>query len=205
MDNDTLSSDGTQRVYAFTSFLDIQARFLNGQAVSAVDEIKRLYGWMASHDPGTTDWEGIGADGSLFLGALTSAAHGWSTGVVPALTNYVLGAIPTGPGFSTWTVQPHPGGVTWALGQVPTPHGPLGVSWSIGSAGAFTMTVIGPRGTGGEVAVPAQGSAVKVKVDGSIAFSKGVGRRFKALQSGGYVVLYGIRPGRHTVTVSGSH
>ena len=205
MDNDTLSSDGTQRVYAFTSYLDIQARFLNGQADSAIDEIKRLYGWMAKQDPGTTDWEGIGADGSLFWGAFTSAAHGWSTGVLPALTNDLLGATPTGPGFATWTVQPHPGTVSWAQGQLPTPHGPLGVSWSTGSTGRrFTMTVISPLGTTGDVAVPANGSAVRVRVDGQLVFHKGIGRRFGAQQSGGYVTLHGIPAGRHTVTVAGS-
>lgn len=207
MDNDTLVSGGSQRVYAFTSYLDIQARFLNGQANSAIDEIKRLYGWMAGQDPGTTDWEGIGAGGSLYEGAGTSAAHGWSTGVVPALTNYLLGVIPTGPGFATWIVQPHPGTVSWAQGQLPTPHGPLGVSWSTGSAGGrFTMTVIAPPGTTGDVAVPANGSAVQVRVDGQLVFykGKGIGRRFGAQQSNGYVTLHGIRAGRHTITVSGS-
>ena len=207
MDNDTLLSDGAQRVYAFTSYMDIQARFLNGKADSAIDEIKRLYGWMAAQDPGTTDWEGIGAGGSLYEGGGTSAAHGWSTGVLPALTNDLLGATPTGPGFATWNVQPHPGTVTWAQGQLPTPHGPLGVSWSNGSAGArFSMTVIAPPGTTGDVAVPANGSAVQVRVDGQLVFhkGKGIGRRFGAQQSNGYVILHGILAGRHTVTVSGS-
>jgi hypothetical protein len=204
MDNDTLVSGGSQRVYAFTSYLDIQARFLNGQTNSAIDEIKRLYGWMAAQDPGTTDWEGIGAGGSLYEGGGTSAAHGWSTGVLPALTNDLLGATPTGPGFATWTVQPHPGTVTWAQGQLPTPHGPLGVSWSNGSArGRFSMTVIAPPGTTGDVAVPANGSAVQVRVDGQLVFHKGIGRRFGAQQSNGYVTLHGIPAGRHAITVSG--
>ena len=208
MDNDTLVSGGSQRVYAFTSYLDIQARFLNGQANSAIDEIKRLYGWMAGQDPGTTGWEGIGVGGSLYEGGGTSAAHGWSTGVVPALTNYLLGVIPTGPGFATWIVQPHPGTVSWAQGQLPTPHGPLGVSWSTVSAGGgnFTMTVFAPQGTTGDVAVPANGSAVQVRVDGQLDFhkGKGIGRRFGAQQSNGYVTLHGIPAGRLAITVSDS-
>ena len=153
MDNNTLVSDGIQRVYAFTSYPEIQARFLTGQADSAIDEIKRLYGWMATHDPGTTDWEGIGAGGSMYEGGFTSAAHGWSTGVLPALTNDLLGATPTSPGFATWTVAPHPGTVTWARGQLPTPHGPLQVSAGHGRAG-FTLTVVAPRGTSGTVTLP---------------------------------------------------
>jgi hypothetical protein len=165
MDNNTLVSDGRQRVYAFTSYPEIQARFRTGQADSAIDQIKRMYGWMASHDPGTTDWEGIGAGGSMYEGPYTSAAHGWSTGVLPALTNDLLGAAPAGPGFSTWSVQPHPGSVRWARGQLPTPHGPLKVSWS-NSRNLFTLTVEAPRGTSGTVTVPALGKNVRVVVNG---------------------------------------
>jgi len=160
MDNDTLVPDGTQRVYAFTSYPDIQARFLNGQSSSAIDEIKRMYGWMAGHDPGITDWEGIGAGGSMYEGPYTSAAHGWSTGVLPALTNDLLGATPTGPGFSTWSVAPHPGSVTWARGQLPTPHGPLQVSWSTGGGSVFALTVDAPRGTSGTITVPVGGAVL---------------------------------------------
>jgi hypothetical protein len=111
MDNNTLVPDGSQRVYAFTSFPEITARFMTGAASSAIDEIKRLYGWMASHDPGTTSWEGIGAGRSMYEGPYTSAAHGWATGVVSELTNQLLGAAPATPGYATWTVQPHPGSV----------------------------------------------------------------------------------------------
>jgi hypothetical protein len=66
------------------------------------------------------------------------------------------------------------------------------------------MTVIAPPGTTGDVAVPADGSAVQVRVDGQLVFHKGIGRRFGAQQSNGYVTLHGIPAGRHTVTVSGS-
>jgi len=76
MDNNTLVPDGTQRVYAYTSYPELQARFMTGQSGSALEEINRLYGWMmATHDPGHTDWEGIGAGGSLYEGPYTSAAH----------------------------------------------------------------------------------------------------------------------------------
>lgn len=208
MDNDTLVSDGTQRVYAFTSYPEIQARFLSGQADSAIDEIKRMYGWMATHDPGTTDWEGIGANGSMYEGPYTSAAHGWSTGVLPALTNDLLGATPTGAGFRTWSVQPHPGSVTWARGQLPTPHGPLDVSWAVGhERHTFTLTVDAPRGTSGEISVPiaaAGGTSglqgdVQVRLDGHLVWN---GRRgHGATLSGSYVTLRGSS-GHHTVTVT---
>jgi hypothetical protein len=181
MDNDTLVSDGRQRVYAFTSYPEIQARFLTGQADSAIDQIKRMYGWMTTHDPGITNWEGIGANGSMYEGPYTSAAHGWSTGVLPALTNDLLGATPTGPGFATWSVAPHPGSVKWARGQLPTPHGPLKVSW-VQAARGFTLTVDAPRGTSGTVTPPATGA---IRLDGRLVQS---------------TALNGLR-GHHVITI----
>jgi hypothetical protein len=187
MDNDTLVSDGSQRVYAFTSYPEIQARFRTGQADSAIDQIKRMYGWMTTHDPGITSWEGIGAGGSMYEGPYTSAAHGWSTGVLPALTNDLLGATPTGPGFATWSVSPNPGSVRWARGQLPTPHGPLRVDWTNG-AHVFALTIDAPRGTSGVVTVPTNGKAVRVLLDGRPV-------RDTTLR---------VRSGHHTVTVIGS-
>jgi len=160
MDNDTIGAGTSQRVYAFTSYPEITARFQTGDAASAIDEIKRLYGWMTSHDPGITDWEGVGANGSMYEGAYTSAAHGWSTGVVSELTNQLLGASPTSPGFATWDVTPHPGDVAWAKGQLPTPHGPLQVAWTSGEH-TFRLTVDAPRGTSGTVTLPG-GTQVRV-------------------------------------------
>jgi hypothetical protein len=203
MDNNTLVSDGAQRVYAFTSYPEIQARFLSGQADSAIDEIKRLYGWMTDRGPGITDWEGIGAGGSLYEGAYTSGAHGWSTGVLPALTNDLLGATPTGPGFTTWSVQPHPGSVTWARGQLPTPHGPLRVSWIHGRGQrAFTLAVTAPSGTSGDIAVPANGRRVVVHIDGKVAWSGTDALAYQATDEDGYVTLHDVPAGSHTVTVT---
>ncbi|MEV6741447.1 alpha-L-rhamnosidase C-terminal domain-containing protein [Streptomyces sp. NPDC051104] len=176
MDNDTIFGDASQRVYAFTSYPEIVARFETGRAESALDQIRRTYGWMDSHDPGITHWEGIGPGGSLYEGAYTSMAHGWSTGVLPALTHQLLGARPTAPGYATWEVRPHPGDVAWAQGQVPTPHGPLRVSWEA-SEKAFQMTVHVPAGTRGTVAFPGDSRQVMVRSRGRILWDG-----FKALE-----------------------
>lgn len=195
MDNNTLVPDGNQRVYAFTSYPEIEARFMSGEAASAIDEIKRLYGWMATHDPYSTDWEGIGAGGSLYEGSYTSMAHGWSTGVVPELTNQLLGAKPTTPGFATWEVQPHPGTVHWARGQLPTPHGPLEVSWTTGSGQVpFRLDVTAPGGTSGTVSVPTGGEHVLIRVDGHPAHPGSV------TTTDGYSSV-AIDAGHHVVTV----
>ncbi|EHK46727.1 glycoside hydrolase family 78 protein [Trichoderma atroviride IMI 206040] len=151
------------RVYAFISYFEIAARFATpGQASSAFDELRRLYGWMASHDPQITMWEGIGPGGAPYEGAFTSMAHGWSTGVVPLLTGYVLGVKPQSPGFKTWSICPvvDGGGLTWAKGQVPTPQGKIEVSWEREDAQTgvvFTLNIETLDGSSGVVCVPTLG------------------------------------------------
>lgn len=202
MDNDTIFGGASQRVYAFTSYPELIARFRTGRADSALDQIRRMYGWMDRNDPGTTHWEGIGPDGSLYEGAYTSMAHGWSTGVLPALTNELLGVLPTAPGFATWSVRPTPGSVAWARGQVPTPHGPLTADWQHPAAGVFTLEVHAPRGTRGTVAVPTDGRGVAVAVDGRRVWTGGRATA-KGVSAGadGRITLTDLGPGAHTVTV----
>ncbi|WP_349263550.1 alpha-L-rhamnosidase C-terminal domain-containing protein [Actinocrinis sp.] len=208
MDNDTLDgvSGAAQRVYAFTSYPEVVARFEAGEADSAIDQIKRTYGWMYTHDPGITAWEGIGPGGTPYEGGFTSMAHGWSTGVLPALTNELLGAAPTGPGFSTWTVRPHPGTVTWARGQLSTPYGPLTVRWQVGEkrgAPSFTLRITAPTGTSGQVAVPVDSVTAKVRVDGRVVLSRAGAEptAYNARFVGGYAILDGIGAGQHTITL----
>jgi hypothetical protein len=198
MDNDTIFGDASQRVYAFTSYPEIVARFETGRAESAIDQIRRTYGWMDSHDPGITNWEGIGPGGSLYEGAYTSMAHGWSTGVLPALTHQLLGAVPTSPGYATWEVRPHPGGIAWAQGQLPTPQGPLEVSWE-NSATVFTLTVHVPAGTRGAVAIPMDSRDVTVRTGGRVLWG---GRRASAGDNvrvaDGRITVSGLRAGTHS-------
>jgi hypothetical protein len=204
-DNDALSGGFSQRVYAFISYFEIEARFQSGLADSALEEIRRLYGWMESNDPGITMWEGIGDNGQPYEGGFTSMAHGWSTGVVPALTNYILGVKPQGPGFSTFSVKPIPGDVQWAKGMVPTPRGPIRLSWDSNQAsGLFFLSVSSPAGTKGTVSVPVGNSSVPVYVDGNAVWENGGPRadtaNFEGSEEQGYVSVL-VQGGDHTVTV----
>ena len=197
MDNDTLFDQASQRVYAFTSYPEIEARFLTGRAASALDQIRRTYGWMDQNDPGITHWEGIGPGGSLYEGAYTSMAHGWSTGVLPALTHHLLGARPTSPGYATWEIRPQPGDVDWATGQLPTPHGPLRVEWE-NTDRAFRLTVHVPAHTRGSVSFPGDAHRQSVRAgrqtlwDGRRASTRGVEA------TGGVVTVSDLGPGSHT-------
>lgn len=162
-DNDVVSDGYSDRVYAFISYFELEARFLSGSPETALEEIRRLYGWMAQNDPGITAWEGIGPNGQPYEGGFTSMAHGWSTGIVPALTNYVIGVTPTGPGFSTWNIKPMPGDVAWAKGQVPTPSGVISVNWD--NTDLFSMSVKTPAASSGSVWVPVPSSTMSVFVN----------------------------------------
>ena len=105
---------------------------------------------MSTHDPEITQWEGIGPNGRPYEGDYTSMAHGWASGIVPALTNYILGVVPSGPGFSVYTIKPIPGDVEWAKGVVPTPNGPITVNWQQNQAlGLFYLTATAPAGSQG--------------------------------------------------------
>ncbi|KAI8205473.1 hypothetical protein K4K54_012237 [Colletotrichum sp. SAR 10_86] len=90
-DSDAVGQGFSQRVYAFVSYFELAARLKvddgDGTAEGAVEEMKRLYGWMGGQDPGVTFWEGIGPDGRPYEDGYTSMAHGWSTGIVPLMSS----------------------------------------------------------------------------------------------------------------------
>ncbi|WP_328902841.1 discoidin domain-containing protein [Streptomyces sp. NBC_00441] len=201
MDNDTIFEGASQRVYAFTSYPEIVARFETGRADSALDQIRRTYGWMDRHDPGITHWEGIGPGGSLYEDAYTSMAHGWSTGVLPALTHQLLGAIPLSPGYATWRVRPNPGDVDWAQGQLPTPHGPLGVEWHTSGSG-LSLTVRVPGGTRGSVALPGEPQRLVVRHGRRVLWDGRKAGSHAAQVESGRVTVTSLGEGTHTLTVS---
>ncbi|KAG0645590.1 hypothetical protein D0Z07_8650 [Hyphodiscus hymeniophilus] len=202
-DNDVVAGGYSQRVYTFISYFEIEARFKTGLADSALEEIRRLYGWMEANDPGITMWEGIGQGGQPYEGAFTSLAHGWGTGVVPALTNYVLGVMPQGPGFSIFSVKPIPGDVQWAKGVVPTPHGPIYVAWDSNQAvGLFYLSVSAPTGTKGAVSVPVGNSSVPVYVDNELAWENNghaYAATYENYADAGYVSVQ-VEGGDHVIT-----
>lgn len=172
-DSSILSPDErfSERVYALISFFELVARFsIPGSEDSAYDEIRRLYGWMATHDPEVTQWEGIGPGGGSYQGPFMSYAHGWSTGIVPLMSNYVLGVKPTAPGFSSWRVCPVvKGDLTWAKGVVPTAEGSIKVSWEKEGGEdleKLTVQVEAPEGTEGAICVPDIGSVSDVQLNG---------------------------------------
>jgi len=132
------------RVYPFVSYFEVLARYAAGADASALELIRREWGFMAVRGPGTM-WETISNEFGGQVGS-PSWDHGWSSGAAPALSTYVLGVQPTSPGFATFTVTPHPSGLTSASGTVPTPRGPLRISWTV-AGGKLSLQVTAPPGT----------------------------------------------------------
>jgi hypothetical protein len=57
-----------------------------------------------------------------------SHAHGWSSTPTRDMVFYTLGVTPAEPGYTVARVAPRLGGLRWAKGKVPTPHGLITVS-----------------------------------------------------------------------------
>lgn len=153
---------GWERTYPFMSYFDLLARFGAHDDRSALNLIRREWGYMLTTGPGTM-WESIDNDTGQPVHPNGSLDHGWSSGAAPALTSFVLGVRPTSPGFATFTVTPHPGNLAWAHGDIPTPHGTIAVSWRL-RRGKPVVSVSAPPGTVWTNAPPkAVAAAVKAR------------------------------------------
>jgi alpha-L-rhamnosidase len=141
----------------FVTNEEVRAEFAQGDTASALSLLQELWGYMDSPGPDFTgaDWELVGPTGAPGFGSYTSLAHGWASGATADLSQYVLGVQPSGPGYRAWLVQPHPGSLTWAEGNVPTPLGTIAVRWAQSpTSGAFSLQVSAPKGTAGNISVP---------------------------------------------------
>jgi hypothetical protein len=137
-----LASD---RVYPFISYFELTARFQLGLDSTAFDLMRREWGYMVEHGPGTM-WETIGPYGGPPADQHPSYDSGWSSGAGAALSEFVLGVQPVTPGFTTFTVKPHANDLRWAEGDVPTPHGTIHVQWHRVNRSVF-LRVTAPPGT----------------------------------------------------------
>ncbi|WP_410643540.1 alpha-L-rhamnosidase C-terminal domain-containing protein [Amycolatopsis sp. lyj-346] len=161
-------------VSPFVSGFELRARLATGDTAGATQLLTDVWGQMVRPGPNFTGalWENLNPDGTIPKGS-TSLAHGWSSAPTSALTGYVLGARPVGAGYATWIVQPQPGSLSWTVGQVPTPRGPLAVKWGRAGGGGFDMEVTAPDGTSGTIAVPAAGPGTAITVNGTTVWDRG--------------------------------
>ena len=184
---------------------ELDARLASNDTADAESLLTTEWGHMIAAGPDATStmWENVASgDGTPGIGSATSLSHGWSTTPTAALSGYVLGIQPVTAGYATWLVQPHPGDLSWAQGQAPTPHGAVRVAWTSGNG--FAMTVTAPAGTSGTIAVPVSGGNSVVVVNGRVVWN---GSSFAAAdgisgahRDAGYVYLTVARPGTYQVS-----
>jgi hypothetical protein len=125
-----------------------------------VDQMKR---WKIYEDTQTyrEDWDA------------GDYSHAWGGAPLIELSACILGVKPMSPGFGHISIRPHPSGLKWAKGAVPTPHGPIKVEWKI-SDGKFTMDVDIPKGCEADIELPSTNvpTAVRRVVSGRHQFSE---------------------------------
>jgi alpha-L-rhamnosidase len=183
----------------FMGSAELWAQLQSGDTSDAMTLLNSEWGYMASTDPASTDWERMQPDGTVNGGG-TSWAHGWSTVSTTALSQYVLGVGPVDPGYQTWLVQPHPGPLSWAEGQAPTPRGAITVDWGRAPrSGEFAMHVSAPTATSGDIAVPTFGHPITLQVNGRPVWDGHHGLAYQAHSDGDYVYLDNLAGGSYNI------
>ena len=192
-----------QIVSPFIGSFSLPANYLANRPDLAMDQMLATWGYMAGTDAGSTTWERIRLPGGNLSGSIPylfgdSASHAWSTGGTSTLSEYVIGIKPTSVAYQTWQVKPFPQELQWAQGQVPSVGGTIAARWELGD-NVFRLTVVGPDGTSGTVAVPTLGSTRVIYRDGIQVWdgSAAVNGATASATADGYVEFSGVT-GSHT-------
>ncbi|MGH9468825.1 MAG: alpha-L-rhamnosidase N-terminal domain-containing protein [Terriglobia bacterium] len=121
--NGPAQSSGQTIIQAQTygMFFVLEALARHGDAAQVRRYIEKFWGPMAAAG-NDTFWEN-------FVQASGTSCHAWSAAPTYFLTTLILGVRPTQPGYAEYDVAPHPAGLEWAKGAVPTVHGTVSVDW----------------------------------------------------------------------------
>ena len=140
----------------------LEALFENGQSTAAVDEMiaKGDRSWRHMVESGATvTWEAW----DQRYKPNQDWTHAWGAAPANLLPRYVLGVRVTKPGWSEAEVAPHPGGLAFATGTVPTPKGVIRVEWR--KSDKFALSVQLPPGLAAKVRLPAMEGTHGVWID----------------------------------------
>ena len=135
-----------KRVIPFMNNYEALARFVSGDYHGAMELVRRCWGTMVQSEPGTTFWELMGRTGGVG-GHLHSLCHGWSSGVVPLLSKFVLGIRPVGVGYGRYMVDPRLMELEWVEGRVPVDGGFVEVRAERNRKGDVKVNARAPAGT----------------------------------------------------------
>ncbi len=169
----------------------LEGLYRYGDDRRALDFMREYWGGLLDRGA-TTFWEHhytMDTPAGQVLPRGVSYSHGWSAGPTYILPAYVLGVRPLEPGFRRVLIEPNPTDLAWAEGAVPTPHGPVKVSWR-NADDAFLIEVEVPVGCSAEVALPpVVNAAATVRLDGAeTAVERRVDRRVLEIDEGRHQV-----------------
>jgi len=125
--------------------------------------------------------------------------------LVVVIQEALLGVRPVAPAWASFDVRPPLGGLAAAAGRVPTPRGPVLVSWRRGNGGStgFALDVTVPPNASADVYVPANGPDAVAEGDRSASTAPGV--RFERMdgEAAVFAVAAGSYSFRAAATTSG--
>ncbi|KAJ5832921.1 Six-hairpin glycosidase-like protein [Penicillium riverlandense] len=196
-----VSPELTNNVVSFISSIEVNAHFVAGQSLRALDLIRRSWGWYLNNPNGTqsTVIEGYLPDGTFGYrynrgykdASYTSHSHGWSSGPTNALTEHVLGLSIMSPLGKTWSLQPQFGDLKFVEGGFQTDLGKFRARWALKPRG-YIVTVNAPIGTSGVVVLPALSRP-------GIILVNGIKTKYDT-EAGGW--SFSLRGGQHTIVVN---
>ncbi|OLN89660.1 hypothetical protein CCHL11_10393 [Colletotrichum chlorophyti] len=154
-------------VSPYSSSYHLRAAFASQNGDSAMEFLNKL--WWPMADTANvnytgTFWETLDGEGKPCLGYMTSLCHSWAAGPTVELSRYVLGAMPTQPGWSRFSIALMTLVLGAASGSVPTLNGAINFQWNIEQDDLLHMKITAPRGLVGTVTLPC---ALRVPVDAS--------------------------------------
>ncbi|MSR63987.1 MAG: hypothetical protein EXS08_16305 [Planctomycetes bacterium] len=194
----------------FNEYFILQALARLGKWDDALWTVRDMWGGMLEYGGTTTfevyrpSWNRIIAANDAVPNAqcgIVSLCHPWGAGVVPWLSEQVLGIVPTAPGFTTYDIRPHLGStLTRVCGSTPTPAGEIRASFDLDTGAA---QVHAPLGTLGRLCVPKAGRAItRISINGELAFDG----QFHALrgiagasEDPEFVNFDGLEPGEYSI------
>ena len=114
----------------FLQHFVLQALGEAGKTTDALAIIRNLWGNCIDRGAPTIPEAGVVQCGSAAFQESGSLCHAFSTAPVLFFERFLLGIRPLTPGFGTFLFAPQSGDLTWAKGEIPTPHGNIRVEWT---------------------------------------------------------------------------
>lgn len=147
----------------------LEALFENGAGTTAVELItaNNDRSWKHMVESGTTiTWEAW----DMKYKPNQDWNHAWGAAPANLLPRYLLGAQALEPGWKTARICPHTSGLNYAKGKIPTPKGPIIISWE--NSETFTLSLTLPDEMSAQIELPHNNDGSGVTINGEIVAAK---------------------------------